>query len=304
MSLALAAGGARGAYHVGALLFFAETGVRFDAVAGTSIGALNAAFYAAGDRSPRHIGELLRFWRRLPDANPIVISPTGVRDKLSMLFAATRLDWPSVVSSILTWSPILDPEPLARLLDDALDFEAICRSQVRVYIAIVEELHPLLDILIGHTYEAEYLEASSMSAEVLRRVLLAAAAIPALFPSVDIGGRKFADAALADALPGRILMRTGEKRIVSIFLSNATIQDRADYPDAALFQLRPTFAIDGGIRATLDFSRDAIERLIEMGYNDARQQYNETTSVLRPLIDRNAVRARAESLAHDLPRRD
>lgn len=58
LALALSAGGARGAYQAGAMLFFAEQGIKFSAVAGTSIGALNGAHYAQGDGSVAHIEKL------------------------------------------------------------------------------------------------------------------------------------------------------------------------------------------------------------------------------------------------------
>jgi len=66
MALALAAGGARGVYQAGAMLFLAEQGIRFNAVAGTSVGALNGAFYAQGDGSVAHIERLRELWQKCP----------------------------------------------------------------------------------------------------------------------------------------------------------------------------------------------------------------------------------------------
>ena len=48
IGLALGGGGARGFAHIGALKAFEEYGVKFDAVAGTSVGSLVGAFYCAG----------------------------------------------------------------------------------------------------------------------------------------------------------------------------------------------------------------------------------------------------------------
>lgn len=47
--LALEGGGAKGAYQAGAIKAFNKRGIKFDGVAGTSIGAVNAAFYASGN---------------------------------------------------------------------------------------------------------------------------------------------------------------------------------------------------------------------------------------------------------------
>lgn len=47
--LALEGGGAKGAYQAGVIKAFNKRGIKFDGVAGTSIGAINAAFYASGN---------------------------------------------------------------------------------------------------------------------------------------------------------------------------------------------------------------------------------------------------------------
>ena len=44
LGLALEGGGAKGSYEIGAYIALKELGFKFDAVAGTSIGSLNAAF--------------------------------------------------------------------------------------------------------------------------------------------------------------------------------------------------------------------------------------------------------------------
>lgn len=48
-ALALEGGGARGAYEAGAIKALTKKKIYFDAVAGTSIGAINAAFYACNN---------------------------------------------------------------------------------------------------------------------------------------------------------------------------------------------------------------------------------------------------------------
>ena len=48
IGLALGGGGARGFTHIGAIKAFEEYGIKFDAVAGTSVGSLVGAFYCAG----------------------------------------------------------------------------------------------------------------------------------------------------------------------------------------------------------------------------------------------------------------
>ncbi len=65
VGLALGSGGARGWAHLGVLQVLRERGVQIDVVAGTSMGALVGAFFAAGRESVlRELAENLD-WRRL-----------------------------------------------------------------------------------------------------------------------------------------------------------------------------------------------------------------------------------------------
>ncbi|MGH7622746.1 MAG: patatin-like phospholipase family protein, partial [Gemmatimonadaceae bacterium] len=59
LGLALGAGGTKGAAHVGVLRVLDEAGIKVDAVAGTSIGALYGAAYAAG-HTPQFMEEGIR----------------------------------------------------------------------------------------------------------------------------------------------------------------------------------------------------------------------------------------------------
>lgn len=87
LGAALGSGGAKGMAHLGVIQALAERGVAFDAVAGTSAGALVGALYARG-YTPRDIGELL-----------------------------ARLDYKNMALSVLL-SKSLDP--VRALLDDVL----------------------------------------------------------------------------------------------------------------------------------------------------------------------------------------
>ena len=69
--LALSGGGARGLAHVGVLEVFLEAGLDFQVVAGTSMGAIVGALFAAG-RTP---GEMLEMARKTPWLALLGLSP-------------------------------------------------------------------------------------------------------------------------------------------------------------------------------------------------------------------------------------
>lgn len=57
--IVLSGGGAQGIAHLGVLAALDELGVRIDAIAGTSSGAIAGALYAAGNK-PHYIKEVLK----------------------------------------------------------------------------------------------------------------------------------------------------------------------------------------------------------------------------------------------------
>lgn len=69
--LALSGGGARGLAHIGALEVFLEAGLDFQVVAGTSMGAIVGALFAAG-KAP---GEILDLARKTPWLGLLGLSP-------------------------------------------------------------------------------------------------------------------------------------------------------------------------------------------------------------------------------------
>lgn len=75
IALTLEGGGARGAYQVGALRALYENKFRFEAVVGTSIGAINAAFIAQGD-----FDKLCNMWETLSFKDLLNLDNTAMKN--------------------------------------------------------------------------------------------------------------------------------------------------------------------------------------------------------------------------------
>lgn len=280
MALALSAGGARGAYEVGALLCLAEHGVRFDAVSGASIGALNGAFYAQGDGSPAHMRELAARWRAMPSAGIIRADASQAAALLASLCAKERpLVKRALHALAVGRGGLLDPRPMERLLDAWIDYDAVRTSRCDLLVAVLEETEPLLDLVTSAWRTATYFRAADCPTATLRSALLASAAAPFAFPARMVDRAKYSDAGFVDPLPAGELYRRGHRRIVSVFLSDDTIQNRADFPAAALLQIRPSVNIKTGWTSCFDFSRASIDRLITLGYTDAQTYIGEAQDI-------------------------
>ena len=88
-------------------------------------------------------------------------------------------------------------------------------------------------------------------------------------------------------------------------LSDLTPQNRADFPGATLLQVRPSASIGNTLSSMLDFSRATIERLIDLGYEDARKTVAEVCELAREIVSLRerglANEARARSLRDPTP---
>ena len=304
MALALSSGGARGAYEVGAMLYLAERGLRFNAVSGASIGALNGAYYAQGDGSPDAVRELADRWRTVPSAGIIQVDASKA---VALLASLAAKELPIITRTLqaleIGKGGLLDPRPMEALLDSWIDYDVVRRSKTELLVAVIEETEPLLDIAMYAWKKATYFRAADCTKAQLRSVLLASAAIPFAFPSRKVDKKRYADAGLVDPLPALELHRRGHRRVVSVFLSDDTIQNRADFQGAVVLQIRPSVNIDTGITSCFDFSRESIERLIDLGYRDARTCLEEAQEVFEKLVEMKKLGEMEEKLANALPDR-
>lgn len=77
LGLALGGGGARGFAHLGALKAFEENGIKFDYIAGTSVGSLVGALYAYGLSSEEIIDVALKLTKKDIKTNKIAFMPSS-----------------------------------------------------------------------------------------------------------------------------------------------------------------------------------------------------------------------------------
>ena len=136
IALVLSGGAALGAYQAGAYAALERSGVRPNWIAGTAIGAINAAI-VAGNLPHERVARLRQFWRELSRraASP---RPRGAakwaRSALTSFFSAG----PRVVSpQILNDEPVISAADLRVLIGETVDFERINAGTVRVIFGAV-----------------------------------------------------------------------------------------------------------------------------------------------------------------------
>jgi NTE family protein len=195
IALVLAGGGARGAYEAGALsvlLHVLETrGERPSIVVGTSVGALNSTFIAAGADRPALalMADGLAMWES--------ISWGAVARRLLSGGSLLRVGEYAGEVLGLPWArleSLLDPEPLRRMLRERLDFEQLERNVDR---GLIEAAAVVASSALTSRSVVFHAGSESPQPDLRRGIdyvatalaeehVLASAAIPTIFPAVHV----------------------------------------------------------------------------------------------------------------------
>lgn len=196
-ALVLCGGSSRGALEVGFYRAIRELGVQFDFVVGSSIGALNGAFMAAGMQPD----ELARMWREFTWRS-------GARLNLRCLLTLGR------DPGLFTLGP------LRALLRRALPASRFEDLPVPLHVATT-------DLQRG---KAVYWHGRGDLIEPV----LAGISLPIVFPPVTMGGRQYVDGGIANNIPLDHAVALGAR---DVFLIHCTCCETADTRVAGLMSL-------------------------------------------------------------------
>lgn len=223
--LVLQGGGARGAYQIGVLKAVAEItdarGTPFPIVSGASVGAINAAPLAAssGDfrRGVRHLEEL---WRNLHcddiyHTHASAIAASSARWLWSLVFGGLGIGDPCALLDNAPLRDLLDRETNWRHLHGAIRhgrLDALCIT-ASSYVA-----GQAVTWFMGHEGIEEWQRAKRIGvrAEIGTEHLMASAALPFVFPAINLGGQYYGDGSLRLTAPLSPPIRMGADRLFII----------------------------------------------------------------------------------------
>jgi len=219
-ALVLSGGGARGAYESGVLRFITnEIGPRldkplaFDLVSGTSVGALNGCWVAGHGTGPTSGRRLSRLWRTLE------VGDVWAFDSLDLLRSPVRL-WqadPDIGASFL------DARPLHRLVRKLFPFAGMRRALAERRIDAV--VLSATEVATGRATlfvegmdvgEIPYPQVGVRAVTLGAEHALASAAIPFLFPPIEVDGLRYVDGSLRQNTPLSPVLRMGADRVLVI----------------------------------------------------------------------------------------
>lgn len=180
-----AGGSSLGAIQVGMLKALVAHGERADMVVGSSVGAINAAYFA-GDPSAAGVAKLEAIWRGMRRAD---VFPTH----------ALGLGLGSLFALFSKRAHLIDPAGLARLLQRHLPYQRLEETKLPCHIIATDML--------------EGIEVRLSSGPAVP-ALLASAAIPGVFPAVKMHGRHIVDGGVANHTPISAAVALGATRLV------------------------------------------------------------------------------------------
>jgi NTE family protein len=179
-ALVFAGGGSFGAIQVGMMHSLAAHGISADMVVGSSVGALNGAFYA-GDPTLQGVRRLETIWRGLNrnDVFPIT--------------------WKTLLGFLWRRDFLIPHDGIRKLIDDHIPYRNLQDARLPVHIVAT-------DIVSGDSVVLS--EGSTAEA------IVASTAIPGAFAPVRYKDMFLADGAISSNTPIRVAVAKGARRLV------------------------------------------------------------------------------------------
>ena len=175
-----AGGGSFGAIQVGMLHSLVAHGILPDMVVGSSVGALNGAFYA-GDPTLGGVERLASIWRGLQrhDVFPVT--------------------WRTLLGFVWRRDFLIPHDGIRKLIDDHIPYRNLQDARLPVHIVTT-------DIISGDSVVLS--EGSTAEA------IVASTAIPGSFTPIRYKDRYLADGAISSNTPVRVAVKQGARRLI------------------------------------------------------------------------------------------
>lgn len=245
--LVLGGGGSKGCYHVGVWQAMNEAGITFDAVTGTSIGALVGIFYPGNN-----IGPVTDFVMNMEPGNiaeELPVMPVTLKEKIK----GTK----TILQFVIKYfESKMDITPLRRHFEAMFDYETFAASPVKYACMSYNET----------AKEPRAFYKGEITADNAEQIVMASSACYPAFPKVTIDGETYIDGMYADNVPIALLKRILPEAKWSVVVDLHDPQEALPPAlDESMFYIEPLLQPGN----PLDFSRTHAEKLYSQGYLEA-----------------------------------
>lgn len=244
--VALEGGGSRGAYQVGALKALIEEGFCFNAIAGTSIGAINAAIFCTGG-----IDYLEKFWNEI-DSSIFDINPQ-ISEKI--LNGNIYLKHKLIIEIIRKKG--LSLNKLRNVLKKYIDEEKIRVCPIK-YGLVITKLSGMeaLEYTIDDIPKGKLID-----------YIIASSSLPIFKIEKNIDNNFYIDGAFKNVLPLTLIEKMNCKNIIGIRLKKFGIIRKVKSKDTNVVLIEPS----KNTGSTLFFNKQTIKKNISLGYFDTKK---------------------------------
>ncbi|MDR0697320.1 MAG: patatin-like phospholipase family protein [Christensenellaceae bacterium] len=269
LGLVLEGGGAKGAFHIGALKALFENSYKFDAVMGASIGAFNGAVVAQGD-----FDICYDLWNNL---TPSMLADVDDEKYTNIVHKRWDKDTVKYLFGILRRTIAnrgLPTDKMRAFFSQYINEEKLRASSMDFGIVTVSMTDDWLPIEIFK---------DQMPPGTILDYIFASASFPA-FKKEEIAGKRYMDGGIYDNLPLNPLIRKGYQNIIAIrTMSNMPRQKVIDM-SVKIDYICPSEPLG----KTLSFTQERLRRNLKMGYFDALRfikNYAGVLYYLEPMSD-------------------
>ncbi|MBR5429450.1 MAG: patatin-like phospholipase family protein [Firmicutes bacterium] len=252
-ALALEGGGAKGAYEIGCWQALREAGIDFDAVSGTSVGALNGAMMVLDD-----LERAKEIWLNIRYSQVMDVDDDTMRKLLQRELKGEG--WRSVTASLqeVMANKGFDVTPLRQLLEEVVDEDAVRAARRELYI---------ITYSLTDRQELELRARELTEPGQIRDMLLASAYLP-VFRSEKLGGKRYTDGGVRDAVPLNVLLKQGHRDLIVIRMNGLGRERSVKLPKGTVVHtVSPTRDLGG----MLNFNTEQSSYDMQAGYYDAQR---------------------------------
>ena len=297
--LVLSGGDGKGGYEIGVWKALKESKtLPIGAVSGTSVGALNAALYAAGDYDTAE-----RIWLNISPSK--ILTPKEFSEDINQeISKALDLEIHSFVAAekaISSFSKGLGKAGASILVRKYLSnrggmFKRNGLIEIIEQSGILEKIDRNSIPCYATCYNLTHNRTQSFCLNIegkdrITNILLASSAIPIAFPKEEIDGNEYYDGGIpfvGDNIPVKPLYELGLRKFIVVHLSRDgvdTISQR--YKDARFIHVFPKKDQGNIFNGTLDFDSKNAEKRIKQGYYDMKHQIEMLNNIDRSLVERD-----------------
>lgn len=252
--LVLEGGGAKGAYHIGALKALNELNIEIEAVAGTSIGAMNGAMFVQGKLDIAY-----DYWYNISTSKVLDIEDKYLSELLNLSINQNNLSYFINKAKEVLQNRGLDNSFLKEILKNNIDEQSLRDSDIDFAIVTLSlsDLKPL-ELFIEDIPAGKVVD-----------YILASSYLPA-FKLQRIDGKILIDGGFYENLPLKTLQKKGYKKIIAIRTYGLGDIERKVDEDQELIFINPSQELG----RMLNFDQQNARKNIKMGYYDTLKYFN------------------------------